>query len=82
MSKAMLVSCLVLAFVVELCGITIARGLGMSLFASVGVGLLPALILIYPAMRWWSRRRLSFAQWTMAVACIGVAAMLIRLMFG
>ncbi len=74
-------SSLTLAFVIELCGITLGRLLGYSQFTSVGIGLVPALLLLYPVMKQWHAhygKRLTFSMRVFAVAIMTLAAVLIQ----
>lgn len=79
MSRSKLLSVLVLAAVTELCGIAVGHYLGLSQFASVGVGLVPALLVAFPLMKWWNRSHLSFAQWSITVGMMTAMAVLIHL---
>lgn len=68
------------AILAGICGIAMGRQLGFSQFTSVGIGVLPALLVAFPIVK--SYGRLSFTQWAFTVACIGVAAALIHLVIG
>lgn len=70
----------VLAVIAGICGIATGRQLGFSQFTSVGIGVLPALLLAFPIVK--SYGRLSFTQWAFTVVCIGIAAALIHLVIG
>jgi hypothetical protein len=77
MMKAMIVY-LVAGIGVLLVGTALGRNLGLTQFASVGVGLVPALLLAYPLMKRRYRGHLSFMVWILVVAGIAVAATLIN----
>lgn len=78
MSKATAFVYLAAAAVVLFGGTALGRNFGLSQFASVGVGLVPALLLAYPLARRASGSRLGFATWLLVVACMTAAATLIN----
>jgi len=74
-----LLALLALAIAVEFLGILVARYLAFSQFASVGIGLAPALLLIFPVIRHWYGGQLRFSVWLLTVAGITTAAVLIHI---
>jgi hypothetical protein len=82
MSSTRIFGLLILAIVAEFLGIFLGRFLGLSQFAAVGVGLVPAMVLAFPVVRHWYGGRLSFVLWLMIVAGIVIAGMLVHLMIG
>lgn len=80
MSRIGVISIVLLAIVVEFCGIFIGKHLGLSQFASVSVGSIAALLLAFPIMRLYGH--LSFTQWIVSVFFIVVAANLVNLIIG
>jgi len=80
MSKIEVIGIVLLAIIVEFGGILIGRYLGMSQFASVSVGLIPALLLAFPVVRLYGR--FSFTQWMLTILCIVVFAKLVNSMIG
>ncbi|HEX8129780.1 MAG TPA: hypothetical protein VF527_11820 [Pyrinomonadaceae bacterium] len=67
---------------VLLIGTGLGRNLGLTQFASVGIGLVPALLLAYPLMKRWYRGHLSFTVWILTVAGSAIAATLINFVIG
>lgn len=63
-------------------GTALGRYLGLSQFASVGVGLVPALLLLFPVMRQLYGGRLNLTWWLLTVAGIVTTGMLIHLIVG
>jgi hypothetical protein len=82
MSQVKLLGVLLLTAVTEIGGIALGRQLGFSLFASVGAGLVPALLVAFPLMKQWSGRQLSFRQWVMTVVMITGTATLLHIFIG
>lgn len=76
MSKIGVISIVLLAIVVEFCGIFIGKRLGLSQFASVGIGLIAALLLVFPIVRLYGR--FSFTQWMLTLLFIVVIATLVN----
>jgi hypothetical protein len=73
---------LVSAILAEFCGIVVGKRLGLSQFASVGVGLVVAWLVLYPIAKYLTLRLgghpLNFIQWASTIAVIVVIAILIH----
>jgi hypothetical protein len=82
MSTTKVIGLLIGTIVAEFLGIWLGRYLGLSQFAAVGVGLLPAMLLAFPVLREWMGGRLSFRIWLLITAGVLVAGTLIHLMIG
>lgn len=82
MSGTRIVGLLILAIVAEFLSIVIGRYFGLSQFAAVGIGLIPAMLLAFPVIRYWYGGRLSFNLWLLIVASIVVAGTLLHLVIG
>jgi hypothetical protein len=82
MSSTKILSLLILAIVAEFLGIFLGRSFGLSQFASVGIGLVPAMLLAFPVIRHWYGGRLSFKLWLLIIAGILIAGALVHLMVG
>jgi len=82
MSSIRIVGLLILAIVAEFLGILLGRSFGLSQFAAVGVGLVPAMLLAFPFIRHWFGGRLSFKLWLLIVVGIIVAGTLMHLVIG
>jgi hypothetical protein len=82
MSSIRIVGLLILAIVAEFLGILLGRSFGLSQFAAVGVGLVPAMLLAFPVIRHWFGGRLSFKLWLLIVVGIIVAGTLMHLVIG
>ncbi|HEX8495430.1 MAG TPA: hypothetical protein VF658_21645 [Pyrinomonadaceae bacterium] len=80
MSRSLIAASLIAGICFLSGGIALGRHFGLSLFNAVGLGLLPALLLAYPLMKWWYHNRLSFTSWVLAVATIAIAATLINML--
>ncbi len=78
MSKLTVVVISVSLLIFELCIIVFARYLGLSQFASVGAGLVPALLLAFPVIKWWSGGNFSFTQWSLTIGVMVIVATLIH----
>lgn len=73
---------LILAIAAEFLSIFLGRYFGLSQFAAVGVGLVLAMLLVFPIMRYWYGGRLSFNLWLLIVAGIIIAGTLVHLVIG
>lgn len=73
---------LIAALIGEFLGLFIGRQLGLSQFAAVGVGLVPALLLLFPVIKRWGGERLSFGLWLLVVAGILIGGMLVHVAVG
>ena len=82
MSTAKIIGLLIIIIAAEFLGILLGRYLGLSQFAAVGVGLIPALLLAFPLMKQWYGGRLSFKVWLVTVAGIVIAGALVNLLVG
>lgn len=82
MSSSRLFGLLILAIIAEFLGIFLGRSLGLSQFTSVGIGLIPAMLLAFPVIRHWYGGRLSFKLWVLTVAGIITAGTLVHLVIG
>ena len=82
MSSSRLFGLLILAIVAEFLGIFLGRSFGLSQFAAVGIGLIPAMLLAFPVIRYWYGGRLSFNLWLLIVASSVVAGTLLHLVIG
>ena len=70
MSSTKIFGLLILAVSMEFLGIFLGRALGLSQFAAVGLGLVPAMLLAFPVIRHWYGGRLSFKLWLLIIAGI------------
>jgi hypothetical protein len=66
------------AVVVDFLGLFLGRTFGLSPFASVGFGLVPALLILFPVFRWWYQGKLSFSVWLLTVGSLLVTSVLIH----
>jgi hypothetical protein len=64
---------------IELFGIWAGTRLGLSQFYAVGVGFVPAMLVVFPVVRDISRRNLRFSSWGLTVTIICIAASLLHL---
>jgi hypothetical protein len=71
-----------MAIVAEFLGIFLGRSFGLSQFAAVGIGLVPALLLLFPVIRRWAGESLTFGRWLLIVAGILIAGTLVHLVIG
>ena len=79
MSRSLIAASLIAGICFLLGGIALGRYFGLSLFNSVGLGLIPALLLAYPLMKWY-RSSLSFTSWVLVIATIAIVATLINML--
>lgn len=82
MSGTRIVGLLIAAVVAGLLGIFLGRSFGLSQFAAVGIGLVPAMLLVFPIIRHWYGGRLSLKLWLLIMAGIIVAGTLVHLVIG
>jgi len=82
MSSTGIFGLLILAIVTEFLGIFLGRSFGLSQFAAVGIGLVPAMLLAFPAIKHWHGGRLTFKLWLLIMAGILIAGTLVHLVIG
>ena len=82
MSSTRILGLLILAIVAEFLGIFLGRAFGLSQFAAVGIGLVPAMLLAFPAIKHWYGGRLSLKLWLLIIAGIIIAGTLVHLVIG
>jgi len=82
MSSTRILGLLILAIVAEFLGIFLGRSFGLSQFAAVGIGLVPAMLLAFPLIRHWYGGRLSFKLWLLIIAGILIVGTLVHLVIG
>ena len=69
---------LILAIAVEFLAIFIGDKLGFSQVWAVGLGMMPALLIIFPVMRQWYGGKLRFPVWVLTVIAITAAGILVH----
>ncbi|MFY9621299.1 MAG: hypothetical protein WAM70_06855 [Pyrinomonadaceae bacterium] len=82
MRSTRIVGLLIAAAAAEFLGIFLGRYFGLSQFAAVGIGLVPAMLLVFPIIRHWYGGRLSFRLWLLMMAGIIIAGTLVHLVLG
>lgn len=82
MSKLTVVNILVLALFAMFCGIAIGRYIGLSYFASDGVGLTSSMLIAFPLVKQWTDGHLRFVQWLVVLAVMVVVSSLIHFVIG
>lgn len=82
MSKLKIATNLLIGMVVLFSGVALGRRAGLSQFFAVGVGLVPALLLVFPLVKRMQGSKLSFAQWSLTVGGVALAATLIYGLLG
>lgn len=82
MRRTRIVGLLIAAVAAEFLGIFLGRSFGLSPFAAVGIGLVPAMLLVFPIIRHWYGGRLSFKLWVLMMAGIISAGTLVHLVIG
>ncbi|HEX8633575.1 MAG TPA: hypothetical protein VF703_05425 [Pyrinomonadaceae bacterium] len=63
---------------IVLIGTALGRNLGLTQFAAVGVGMVPALLFAYPLMKRRYRGQLSLTVWILTVVGIALTATLLN----
>ena len=73
---------LLVAILVLVGGVLFGRLLHLSEFVSVGLGLVPALLVAFPVVRHWTDRKVTFSRWSIAIGVGLVSTWFIYLLLG